>query len=125
MPKYIEKRRRRWYAVLDVPKDLRDRFETRRLVKSLETESQTEAERLVLPVVARWKAEFVAARTGDVVPLEELAKQYREDIRKAKEAEQTKASTSQGGATTNLEIYEELLEDKVRKISESDSAQAE
>ncbi|WP_170546541.1 tyrosine-type recombinase/integrase [Ruegeria arenilitoris] len=125
MPKYIEKRRRRWYAVLDVPKDLRDTFRTKRLVQSLGTESKTEAERLVLPVVARWKAEFEAERTGSAVPLEELAKHYREDIRKAREEEQSRSGFSDREVTTNSEIYEELLEDKVRKISESDPVQAE
>ncbi|MGP3723927.1 tyrosine-type recombinase/integrase [Cereibacter sphaeroides] len=74
MPKYLEKRRRRWHAVLDVPKGLRGKIGKPRFVQSLKTESLTEAERLVLPVVAGWKAEIEAARTGSRAPVEELMK---------------------------------------------------
>ena len=65
MPKYLQKRRRVWYAVLEIPKSLRPSFNGKpRLVQSLQTESQTEAERLVLGVVATWKAIFEAKRNG-------------------------------------------------------------
>lgn len=65
LPKYLQKRRRVWYAVLEIPKSLRPSFNGKpRLVQSLQTESQTEAERLVLGVVATWKAIFEAKRNG-------------------------------------------------------------
>jgi integrase len=65
MPRYLEQRRRRWYAVLDVPSDVRARTGGGgRKVQSLGTESLTEALSLVLPVVAGWKAEFEEVRTG-------------------------------------------------------------
>lgn len=65
LPKYLQKRRRVWYAVLEIPKTLRPHFNGKpRLVKSLQTESQTEAERLVLGIVATWKAMFEAKRNG-------------------------------------------------------------
>jgi integrase len=65
MPRYLEQRRRRWYAVLDVPSDVRTRIGGGgRRVQSLGTESLTEALTLVLPVVAGWKAEFEEVRTG-------------------------------------------------------------
>ena len=79
MPKYIQKRRRRWYAVLEIPKDLRGTLGKDRFVESLGTESQTEAERLVLSVVARWKAEIEEARTGNSIPDMELAQAWRSD----------------------------------------------
>ena len=65
LPKYLQKRRRVWYAVLEIPKALRPQFNSKtRLIKSLQTEGQTEAERLVLGVVATWKAIFEAKRNG-------------------------------------------------------------
>ncbi|WOI55585.1 tyrosine-type recombinase/integrase [Palleronia sp. LCG004] len=73
MAKYIQKRRRRWYATLDIPKDLRSHFGGKpRFVESLKTESQTEAERRCPLLIIRWKAEIEAARTGDTAPLQHL-----------------------------------------------------
>lgn len=57
MPRYLQRRRRRWYAVLEVPKALRGRF-GRRLVMSLGTESLSLAEKRVLPVIVEWKRKF-------------------------------------------------------------------
>ena len=64
MAKYIEQRRRRWYAVLDVPAELRKEVGTSRFVRSLGTESKTEAERLVFAVIAEWKAIIHSAKTS-------------------------------------------------------------
>lgn len=65
MPRHLQKRRRRWYAVLDIPADVRPRFGgTRKFVQSLETESLTEAERKVPLLVAGWRADIEEARTG-------------------------------------------------------------
>ena len=63
MPSYLQKRRRRWYAILEIPKALRPHFGNKpRFVQSLETESRTVAERRVLQVVAGWKRGIAAAR---------------------------------------------------------------
>ena len=62
MPSYLQKRRRRWYAILEIPKALRPQFGKPRFVQSLETESRTVAERRVLQVVAGWKKEIATAR---------------------------------------------------------------
>ncbi len=63
MPSYLQKRRRRWYAILEIPKALRPHFSNKpRFVQSLETESHTVAERRVLQVVAAWKKEIATAR---------------------------------------------------------------
>lgn len=83
MPRYLERRKRRWYAVLDVPKDVQDTLGKRRFVASLGTESLTEAERLVLTVVAQWKAEIDAARRGISLPLELEAKRARDAFERA------------------------------------------
>ncbi len=63
MPSYLQKRRRRWYAILEIPMALRPHFGNKpRFVQSLETESRTVAERRVLQVVAAWKKEIATAR---------------------------------------------------------------
>ncbi len=79
MPRYLQKRRRRWYAVLELPRDLRKKLGKTRLVRSMATESLTEAERLVLPVIARWKSELDAVRAGKTSSLDKLASEWRSD----------------------------------------------
>ena len=70
MANYIEKRRRRFYAVLSVPLALRPLFDGKaKFVQSLQTESRTTAERRALPIIAAWKAEFDTDLPPIVVPL--------------------------------------------------------
>ncbi|MEO3480866.1 DUF6538 domain-containing protein [Phaeobacter sp. CAU 1743] len=64
MPRFLQKRRRKWYAVLEIPKDLRPRLKKRRFMQSLKTESLTEAERLCLPVIHEWKELLESVRNG-------------------------------------------------------------
>ena len=52
---HIEKRRRLWYAVLDVPKDLREVLKRRRFRESLATDSQRVAEGRAAILVAGWR----------------------------------------------------------------------
>ncbi len=62
MPKYIQKRRKRWYGVMEIPKALHTTFNKPRFVQSLETESQSIAEVRVLPLIPKWKQEIALAR---------------------------------------------------------------
>jgi uncharacterized protein YcgL (UPF0745 family) len=62
MPQYLQKRRRRWYAILEIPKELRTTFGKPRFVESLKTESLTEAESKVLRIVYEWKQQIAAAK---------------------------------------------------------------
>lgn len=112
MPKYLEQRRRVWYAVLDVPKALRAQLGTKRFVKSLKTESVTEAERRVLSVVAKWKAQIEAARTGSDGPISDLAHEWRDDYATATPEERSL-------------IYDDALEAKVTSIRKKNPVQAE
>ena len=65
MPKYYEKRRQKYYAVLDVPKALREHLGvSRRFVKSLQTDSESIARIRVLPVIAKWKWEIALAKAS-------------------------------------------------------------
>lgn len=64
-PPYLQYRRRRWYAVMEIPKDVRHKFDGKaRFLESLKTESLSEAEQRKWLVIANWKAEIEAARTG-------------------------------------------------------------
>ena len=85
MPTFLQKRRRRWYAILEIPKPLRNRLGRPRYVQSLETESRTVAERRVLPVVTAWKNEIARARNE---PVDDDAAYWRRTLRNAKTEEQ-------------------------------------
>ena len=65
MPRYLEKRRRQWYAILEIPKALRPTFGKARFKQTLQTESLTLAETKVLPLVHQWKRLIEAARSND------------------------------------------------------------
>lgn len=67
VPSYLEQRRRAWYAVLDVPVELRSAVGKKRLVQSLKTDSQRVAERRIGAVISRWKTELEALRRADPV----------------------------------------------------------
>ncbi|MEC9267581.1 MAG: tyrosine-type recombinase/integrase [Pseudomonadota bacterium] len=80
MPSYLQKRRRRWYAVLEIPKALRRHFGKSRFVKSLETESRSVAERRVHTIVAGWKRDIASARNE---PCENDAAYFARQLRHA------------------------------------------
>jgi len=84
MPSYLQKRRRLWYAILEIPKPFRNHFGKARFVQSLETDSRTTAERRVLPVVTAWKKEIATARDE---PVDDDAAYWRRKLRKAKDEE--------------------------------------
>ena len=93
MPSYLQKRRRRWYAVLEIPKALRPHFANKpRFIQSLEIDSRTVAERRVLPVVAAWKKRIAAARNE---PIDDDAAYWRRTLRNAKTEEQRQSILEQ------------------------------
>ena len=56
---YLERRRNRWYAVMEIPRAKRPALGgRRRFVRSLQTESLSEAQQRVHAVVAAWKEEL-------------------------------------------------------------------
>ncbi len=89
MPKYLQKRRRRWYAILEIPKELRKTFGRARFVQSLETESLSVAERRVLPIVTAWKKDI--AQVKNESPGDDDAAYWNRKLRHAK-SEEEKAS---------------------------------
>ena len=87
MPKYLQKRRRRWYAILEIPKTLRQQFGRPRFVQSLETESLSVAEKKVLPVIVGWRRQIDLARGADIGTDDELlaaVMRVRRDTQRAK-----------------------------------------
>lgn len=64
LPDYLIQRRRVWYAVMEVPKALRNKFGKARLKQTLQTESLSIAEARVRPVVVEWKRQIELARSG-------------------------------------------------------------
>ena len=67
---YLEKRRRKWYAIHEIPESVRSAFEGRkRFCKSLGTEIKAEAQRRAGILEARWRGEIERARSqsGDAL----------------------------------------------------------
>jgi len=64
VPTYLQKRRRLYYAVLEIPRALRPTFGKPRFVQSLGTESLKEAQRLVHPIIGAWKEQLHLATIG-------------------------------------------------------------
>ena len=72
MPKYLQRRRRKWYAILEIPKALRDHFGKPRFVMSLQTDSQTVAENKVPPIILEWKKQISIAKDLEIGSDDEL-----------------------------------------------------
>ena len=66
MPLYIQRIRRKWYAVLDVPKDVRATIGISRYKQTLKTDSQSVAELRVRPIVTEWMKQIALARGADI-----------------------------------------------------------
>jgi integrase len=64
LPKYLMQSRRVWYAIMEVPEALRDKFGKARLKQTLQTESLSLAEVRVRPVIVEWKRQIELARSG-------------------------------------------------------------
>ena len=64
MPTHLEKRRRLWYGVLDVPVAQRQVLGKRRFVQSLGTDSLSVAKIKLLPVLHTWKLLIEEAKGG-------------------------------------------------------------
>src|SRR5579883_1629771 len=82
---YLERRRRLWYALHDVPADAQARLGRKRLVESLKTQDKTVAQRRAALLEARWRREIDSARTGDHDPVERDAEFYRGILKQAPE----------------------------------------
>ena len=87
MPLYIQRIRRKWYAVLDVPKDVRATIGISRYKQTLNTDSQSVAELRVRPIVTEWMKQIALARGADIRTDDELlatVMRVRRDTQRAK-----------------------------------------
>ena len=62
MPDYLIKQRQGWYAVLEIPKDVRAEIGKTRFKQTLKTDSRSEANFKVLAIVSDWKKQIALAR---------------------------------------------------------------
>ena len=62
MPDYLIKQRQGWYAVLEIPKDVRAAIGKTRFKQTLKTDSRSEANFKVLAIVSDWKKQIALAR---------------------------------------------------------------
>ena len=88
MPNYIERRRRKYYAKLTVPEDVRDVIGKLRFVQSLKTDSLAEAERRAAPLIAKWRSRIDRARAekaGEADEWETEAASWRDALLVAKD----------------------------------------
>lgn len=85
---YLQKRRRKWWAMHDIPRALRDKLGKDRFAVSLNTEDKSEAERRAPLFEARWRLEIDRARENtDIDPLEQDALFWRKTLANAHEHE--------------------------------------
>ena len=87
MPQYLQKRRRKWYAVMAVPKAIHTYFGKAKFIRSLEIDSLSVAERKVLTVIAEWKKQIETARGNELGTDDEIMrsiKLVRQDAMKLK-----------------------------------------
>ena len=115
MSHFIERRRRRWYAVLDVPADVRHVIKRRRYIQTLQTESEIVARDRATHLVRRWKAEIKKARGGaDAMdPFEATAAWYRQAVLEIR-AEHADDEDDEAEQTV-LGVLIDSLEDMERK----------
>jgi hypothetical protein len=74
---YLELRRRRWYALHDIPEDAQEALGRKRFVISLETADKATAARRAAPYAVRWRSEIERARTGKVDHVERDGRFWR------------------------------------------------
>jgi len=113
VPPYIEKRRQKYYAVLDIPRDVRGLVgnspKSKRFVKSLGTDSLSIAESRVGQFTSKWKREIIVARTGSSNPVKQDALFLREALRKM-------SPYSEEGELSERDIMMDALQEKAEKM---------
>lgn len=72
LPKYLHKRKQGFYAILEIPRTLRDVLGKPRFIQSLKTKEQKLAERRLPIVITRWQAAIETAR-GKQTPTSSIA----------------------------------------------------
>lgn len=74
---YLQKRRKQWYALQEIPPALRETIGRSRFVQSLGTEDRATAKRRAAPLEVRWRSEIEKARSGDTSHIEKDMEYWR------------------------------------------------
>lgn len=83
---FLQKRRKRWYAIQDIPPQVRQEFNGKvRFVKSLETDDERVAKRRAAVCHMRWLCDIEQARTKSGDQIERDAAFWREILKDAPE----------------------------------------
>ena len=116
MAKHIEKRFRKWYAVLDIPAGVRSNFGgKRRFFKAVNTESETVAIGRAALLVGQWKRQIAKARGTALDPFEADVDWFRRAIAEAStlpSAEGPEDDDPEGNAIGALIDLAEDMDDK-------------
>lgn len=100
---YLEKRRRLWYALHDIPADVQGILGRKRFVHSLGTEDKGVARKRAAIFEARWLSEIEVAQKGSADQIEQDALFWRKLMEKAPEHEK--------------EFIQERILDEAREIA--------
>jgi integrase len=118
MASYLQKRRRLWYAVLEIPAPLRPQLGKPRFLQSLGTDSRSIAERRAGPIVAQWKRSIAEAR-GE--PVDDAA-WFRRRLHRAKDEKEREAILEQISVAADDIAYDHI--DPGQPLSSVPEAQA-
>jgi len=113
MPQFLIRRRRVWYAILEIPKSLRPIFGKSRFKQTLETESLSLAENRVRPVIVEWKRIIEFARSGDHTSLEAKVFRWRGLIEEERRAGRNEDEIRE----ISLDVIDTTEESLVHEIS--------
>jgi integrase len=110
---YLQLRGKTWYAVLDVPKDVRDILGKTKFKQSLKTHSRKEAKPLAHLQVASWKRQIEIARIQDpnIDTAKLLAEEHRRLRRAWKEAKDADKQQAIDALNAFYDHVSELAED--------------
>lgn len=113
MSDYLQLRGKTWYAVLDVPKDVRDIIGKTKFKQSLKTHSRKEAKPLANLLVASWKQQIEIARSQDpnIDTAKLLAEEHRRLRRAWKEARNADKQQAIDALNAFYDHVSELAED--------------
>lgn len=84
---YLERRRRLWYALHDIPKSAQQALGRKRFVQSLETEDRNIAERRAAVFAVKWRGAIEQAHTNNGDHIERDARFWRNALQDAPEEE--------------------------------------
>jgi len=86
-PVYLERRRRRWYALHDIPESAQEALGRKRFVQSLETEDRKIAERRAAVFAVKWRGAIEQAHTHNGDHIERDARFWHRALQDAPEEE--------------------------------------